>query len=119
MIPVKLPAVREQSSPREVANLSRALLEESNKWRYGTFQASHGVIGANTTIDATFTDGIFTGIRAGAFVAVAAPALATGVIVAGARCVTDGQVIIRIANVTGAPVLASSVGTWSFVAVSP
>jgi hypothetical protein len=68
---------------------------------------------ANSTATSTFTTGN-TALPSD-FILCSAPSLEAGLLVADAYCTTKGQIIMKLANVTGSPINAAS-QTFMFIA---
>jgi hypothetical protein len=69
---------------------------------------------ANSTATSTFTTG--NTARPTDFIICSAPSLESGLIVADAYCTTAGQIIMKLANVTGSPINPAS-QTFNFLAL--
>lgn len=94
----------------------------ARRFVWGEFTWDPPSLTANTTTDTTLTTSDvswFTGLRAGMVVYVSPPAaLNAGVVVGGALCPDDGQLTIRLGNLTGASINPAS-GTWVLFAFQP
>ena len=83
--------------------------------RWGTFALNPGSIAANSTEDVTATSDDVAQLRTGHHVTVAPPSsLEAGLVAGGAWVATNGQITVRIANVTGSPIDPDS-ATWTFL----
>ncbi len=99
----------------EEPEIRRWLRDLARRLVFGTFTLDVGNVLAQAALDSTVTGDAVKGLRVGMAVKLTqAPTLNAG-LMADAWVATDDELVVRVTNVTAAPINPAS-GTWTFFA---